>query len=512
MTPDNMPSVRAGDRRRSASTCSNGEVRSLEILHLNGHVNGKDVSYDVHDVSEDDDVVPEVGVLQKDDASDKDYPTTVLVTEESLWSIFRQAVIPFLLGGLGTVCAGLVLDIVQYWPAFITVTELFIVVPPLLGLKGNLEMTLAARLSTQANLGHMDTLQEQWNIALGNMALVQCQACVLSFLSSVFAIIMGLASDADFKLHEALFVASCSMTTAAIASFLLGAVMILVVVYSRKCRINPDNIATSVVDALGDITTLAILAGVSSLFFRRLGEPGIASAVIVCLLLLLPMWIYFAKMNPASNKVLRVGWWPIITAMAISSVGGYILDLAVTRFNSLAIFQPVINGVNGNLAAIHASRLSTMFAQRSPLGSHPEDDSQYCVDPFTGLCRRNRQARVSQLLVLLSIPGHIIFVFLIYIISMGHIILTAALLFTYLTASLILLLVLLYLARCGTYWMWRRKIDPDNAIIPLLTGLGDMMGTALLFLSFLLLAAVRDSSVINDSGLPHVTRNSTQLT
>jgi len=49
----------------------------------------------------------------------------------------------------------------------------FILVPALLGLKGNLEMTLASRLSTQANLGHMNSPREQWLMASGNIALIQ---------------------------------------------------------------------------------------------------------------------------------------------------------------------------------------------------------------------------------------------------------------------------------------------------------------------------------------------------
>ena len=36
----------------------------------------------------------------------------------------------------------------QYWPVFTRVTELFVLVPVLLNLKGNLEMNLASRLST----------------------------------------------------------------------------------------------------------------------------------------------------------------------------------------------------------------------------------------------------------------------------------------------------------------------------------------------------------------------------
>ncbi|XP_037502789.1 solute carrier family 41 member 1 [Rhipicephalus sanguineus] len=422
-------------------------------------------------------------------------------SEESLLSIFKQAAVPFFLGGLGTVFAGLILDTVQFWPPFEHVTELFIVVPPLLGLKGNLEMTLAARLSTQANLGNMDTPRKVWDIAVGNMALVQCQACVLSLLSSVFAIVMGLASDDAFRIDQALFVASSSMATAAVASFLLGTVMVLVVAYSNRCRINPDNVATSVVDALGDMTTLAILAGFSTLLYGYISKPWIASVFGTVLVVLCPAWVYLARGHPTSRKVLAVGWWPIIVAMIISSIGGYILDLAVTHFSGLAVFQPVINGVNGNLAAIHASRLSTLFAQRSELGFHPEDDKRHCVDPLTGLCGSNRQARVSQLLLLLSIPGHVLFVLLIFAISDAHVRLTVALVFSYLVASIVLLTVLLYLARCGAYWMWRRKIDPDNALIPLLTGFGDLCGTGFLLLAFLFLESIQDDSVTGFLGL-----------
>lgn len=93
--------------------------------------------------------------------------------EESIQATALQVFVPFLAAGFGTVGAGLLLDLVQHWPVFQKVTELFILVPALLGLKGNLEMTMAARMSTQANLGHMDTLREQWKMASGNMALVQ---------------------------------------------------------------------------------------------------------------------------------------------------------------------------------------------------------------------------------------------------------------------------------------------------------------------------------------------------
>lgn len=39
----------------------------------------------------------------------------------------------------------------QHTDVFVQVSEIFILVPSLLGLKGNLEMTLASRLSTQVS-------------------------------------------------------------------------------------------------------------------------------------------------------------------------------------------------------------------------------------------------------------------------------------------------------------------------------------------------------------------------
>ncbi|XP_049528731.1 uncharacterized protein LOC119462597 isoform X4 [Dermacentor silvarum] len=317
--------------------------------------------------------------------------------EESLLNIFKQAAVPFFLGGLGTVFAGLILDTVQFWPPFQHVTELFIVVPPLLGLKGNLEMTLAARLSTQANLGNMDTPRQVWDIALGNMALVQCQACVLSLLSSVFAIVMGLASDDAFRLDQALFVAASSMATAAVASFLLGTVMVLVVAYSGRCRINPDNVATSVVDALGDMTTLAILAGFSTLLY------GHIASVATSLTLLSPTSADWPCFNPSSME-------------------------------STATWRP-----------------------STPAGCRRCSPSA----PSSAGIRRTTSATAS----------------------------------TRSRDSADALTVLLYLARCGAYWMWRRKIDPDNALIPLLTGFGDLCGTGLLLLAFLFLENIEDPSV-----------------
>jgi len=48
------------------------------------------------------------------------------------------------------------------------------------------------------------------------------------------------------------------------------------------------------------------------------------------------------------------------------------------------------------------------------------------------------------------------------------------------------------------HWLWLNKIDPDNSAIPYLTALGDLLGTGLLAVAFLILYAIgdRDSDVL----------------
>ena len=51
--------------------------------------------------------------------------------------------------------------------------EIFTLVPALLGLKGNLEMTLASRLSTQVNCGLIHDKKTTTSAVIGNFALIQ---------------------------------------------------------------------------------------------------------------------------------------------------------------------------------------------------------------------------------------------------------------------------------------------------------------------------------------------------
>ena len=57
---------------------------------------------------------------------------------------------------------------------------------------------------------------------------------------------------------------------------------------------------------------------------------------------------------------------------------------------------------------------------------------------------------------------------------------------TPLPCSLIQVASLLYASHYLVLWLWKMKVDPDNAAIPYLTAAGDLSGGALLALTFYL--------------------------
>ncbi|XP_051912127.1 solute carrier family 41 member 2 isoform X1 [Hippocampus zosterae] len=430
----------------------------------------------------------------EEDEEEGTQPAMNILPKESPLAMAFQILVPFLLAGFGTVSAGMVLDIVQHWEAFRYITEIFILVPALLGLKGNLEMTLASRLSTAVNVGKMDSPIEKWNLIIGNLALKQVQATVVGFLAAVAAVVLGWIPEGKFQMSHAVLLCSSSVATAFIASLLQGFIMVGVIVGSKKTGINPDNVATPIAASFGDLITLAILAWISQGLYKCLDPyPYVSSLVCAFFMCLTPLWMVISSKHPASRTLLYSGWEPVITAMIISSIGGLILDKTVSDPNlaGIVVYTPVINGIGGNLVAIQSSRISTFLHFHFAPGEVPEE-AKGCYYPCRTFFGTGPNHRSAQVLLLLVIPGQLIFLYTIHLMKSGHTTLTPIFMSVYLAAALLQVLLLLCIADWMVHSMWRSGKDPDSFSIPYLTALGDLLGTALLALSFHFLWLIGD--------------------
>ncbi|KAM7126157.1 solute carrier family 41 member 3 isoform 11-T12 [Molossus nigricans] len=335
-------------------------------------------------------------------------PLGTELNRETALSIGFQVTVPFMFAGLGLSGAGILLNYFQHWAVFVEVKDLLTLVPSLVGLKGNLEMTLASRLATaiskflqpstpcpviylwapagtftqrkmapvwvlQANTGQIDDPREQHRVINSNLALIQVQATVLGLLAAVVALLLGAVSRGELDFAKVELLCASSVITAFLASFALG--------------------------------------------------------------------------------------------------------------------------VGGNLVAIQTSRISTYLHMWSTPGVLPLWMKKFWPNPCSTFCTSEINSMSARVLLCLVIPSHLIFFSVIYLVE-GHSVPNGkTFVVFYLLAGLIQVTILLYLAEVMVRLIWHQALDPDNHCIPYLTGLGDLLGTGLLALCFLISWLLREAEL-----------------
>lgn len=453
-------------------------------------LNGKgSLSSSVVTISSDDAILDPDAERRKDPNDHKD---DKVIINEKWYHTIMQVSLPFLIAGLGTIGAGRVLTTAKTMPAFLKVPQLMILTTALQGLKGNLDMCLASRLSTQANLGNMTSRREIIKMIVGNIALVQVQAIVAAICLSIFGMAVGQLNGNDFEWEHALLLAVSCMCTATSSCFILDFVMIAVIMLSHRYKMNPDNVATPLAASIGDVVSISILSTIASEFYIRIvnTQDWILYVVFAGFIILLPIWIVIVLKNKYTRNVLKSGWVPILSALLISGVGGLVLESMIDSYKGSEVFQPVINGIGGNLVSVQSSRMSTMLHQSSIIGILPPHGKIW-VTPWAALFAGSPYAKTARLLVSLVFPGQLIFVFIADALNPGHCTLNAYFVISYIVVSIVQVMILLYIAHIIIHAMWRYKIDPDNSAIPYLTALGDLSGSLLLALAFFFIYSIK---------------------
>ncbi|PWN42496.1 hypothetical protein IE81DRAFT_323464 [Ceraceosorus guamensis] len=334
------------------------------------------------------------------------------------WEIAREALPTLVLSVFSLMFAGELLVHIARWPVFVKVDKLFILVPILLNLKGNLEMNLSLRMSTSANIGELDVRRTRQTLILGNMSLLQVQALIVSSFAGILAFVLGVITpeaapegnnggpasskqmlalrfaqkvlrsggtkraaledrlsprriihhhpkpvvDPALRLRNGYFefvlVIATGMLSASLSSAILGSFMCALVVVTRQLGGNPDNIASPLAASLGDLLTLTILGLLASLLVHFEGTI-LATLILVGLLVACGSCFVATYRNAYVRELLSSGWVPLIVAMFISSGAGLLLDAFVQRFEGFALLAPVVTGLPGACAAIFVSRTST---------------------------------------------------------------------------------------------------------------------------------------------------------
>lgn len=249
---------------------------------------------------------------------------------------------------------------------FRRVKALAVLIPALIGLKGNLEMTLASRLSTLYNLGLLSSARQRFVAFRANFCLAMCLSILAGFVATIIGqsvvLIFGLA---EFNPDHMLLLFGTCITTTLVATFCLVSVTMGIMMLSYYFGFNPDNIATPIAAALGDLLTLCVLHGSSEMFFERNSQFYFGDLTKVmpyflpgCLGVGL-LFYNIASKCAQTRQGFHDSCFHLLTALVISTCAGLIFDHSSTRFGGLDLYQPVFNGLAGNLGSIQASRMTT---------------------------------------------------------------------------------------------------------------------------------------------------------
>jgi solute carrier family 41 len=304
------------------------------------------------------------------------------------WHISREALPTLAISLLSLVFSGELLVHLARWPVFSKVDKLFILIPILLNLKGNLEGNLSLRMSTSANIGELDIRRTRETLIIGNLALLQVQALIVSLFAGILAFLLGIGGpgenapalrrqhqlsarrvihhhpklDPSLKLRNTYFefvlVIATGMLSASMSSAILGSFMCALVVITRQLGGNPDNIASPLAGSLGDLLTLSLLGLIGS-FLVRFEGTILATLILFGLVLACLIFFVVSYRNAYVRELLSSGWIPLVIAMFISSGAGLVLDAFVQKFEGFALLTPVVTGIPGACSAIFVSRIST---------------------------------------------------------------------------------------------------------------------------------------------------------
>ncbi|WWD21552.1 hypothetical protein CI109_106038 [Kwoniella shandongensis] len=439
-----------------------------------------------------------------------------------LRSLLFEATPSLLLSLIGLVFTGELLEHLARWRVFRRVDELFILVPMIGNLKGNLEMCLSARLGTSANIGELDHRVTRRAMIAANMTLLGLQALLISCLAAVLSFALGLVTQhrlgdapgdlglgknttigvvdpfdpglasAGEEWHEGytrpgwkqlVMVLATGMGSAGISSAVLGTFMGSLIVISRWAGADPDNITPPVAACLGDLLTLFILALLGTMLVGIMDTVFPLLAVIV--MSIAAGWFTRRVMkNDWVKNVAKGSWAPLIGAMLISSGTGMVLDKGVAKYRGFALLAISMTGLTGSIGAIHANRLSTSLHTLL----HPTHPRSGSTTPTTTRSSSSTSAihpglspfQSSATLYLIAFPCQAAFLLFVDWAGWIDISLGWAGWLTFATTTLISLST----AHFMTLFFWSKNLDPDSYTLPIHSALVDFLGQLLLMVAY----------------------------
>ena len=330
---------------------------------------------------------------------------------------------------------------------------ILVILPGLMGLRGNIYGSLASRFTTMLHLGEMNPTLKDKNVVKNIFISI-----LLSLLPVTILWLVGVIKVREVGIAVAVFL--IVITSTIFTSLLLGYSTALATIIPFKKGVDPDAVAAPIVTSIADLITIPLLVG---FMFLYEDTPKTFYFLLVLAIILSLIVGKGFKIGKQERKVF-VEVLSIVGVLAfISSISGTLLESYSDIIHASIIFSvmyPAILDSTGNLGSVIGAKTST----RIHLGE------------IEKLFNKTTVIEISLYTILAAILG-----VLANLIAIGVVKLTLHTHIGFVKPFLLLYPLLAF----GVMWMAyflaitfdRLGLDPDNATVPTITTLADIFST-----------------------------------
>ncbi|KPL14295.1 hypothetical protein AMJ74_03675 [candidate division WOR_3 bacterium SM1_77] len=379
--------------------------------------------------------------------------------------ILLQATPVVILTSVGELFAGSILG--KMHERLDLIPGLIILVPAIMGLRGNIGTALGSRMSTSLHLGLVGKRFGFNKFNLSNIGAGFSLSLMVSIIIGVFArfacYAFGLPS---IPLVNLLLIA---ILASAMASLVLIPFTVTLTYFAFNRRLDPDNIVAPIIGMVGDVITVAVVFIAADIVLRFKIDDAWS-------LLLLPVMPMILRRIPARYRIFTIlkQSVPVLFLCTILGVlAGIYLHWQYEKFYlvpGLLILVPQIIAKAGSIGGIFGAR----FSSGLHLGYlRPYRMNDYVTKNFVGAIAL--AIVIAPIVTLITKFGADLFNI--------PIIPLMPLLLVNIFAILAITLIVFILDFMTASLSYKIKIDPSNSVIPLVTSLGDIIGAVVLIVA-----------------------------
>ena len=363
------------------------------------------------------------------------------------------------------VTIGYFTDLLNALPALI------ILIPPAIGMRGNIFASLGSRLGSYLHTGEI-VIGGKSNLLKENIktsfALTFSMSIYIGFLAWIVAKWFGMEKYFG-RTIDVMDLSLISLFAGIFSAFIMIFFTFLITFLSYKKGWNPDNLTAPLITLAGDIITLPLLffsMKVVSLFYDEL-----KIVIFIAFLIITFTYTFLSSRTEASKRILAESL-PVLAICGLLSIfSGSILGSkfeGIMGISAILTILPAFLEDGGAIGGILAARFSSSLH----IG-----EIKYEKKP---------SKKVIRLFIVMHIVGLIIFPLIgIFGYVAGTLIglpgynLLKMVLIS-LTAGEILVIIVNFLSYYLSTISFKIGVNPDNVVIPILTSLMDFVGTACL--------------------------------